>query len=175
LKGGLGSASLVDAEGIAVGALAAVNSFGSVLLPKSRAFWSWPYEIDGEFGAVRPPSDYVYEPDHWGAAKASPHLRRNTTLGVVAVGRRLTPAQARRVAVMAQDGLSRAVRPAHAPFDGDVVFVLAVGDQPLPEPEPYALSVLGERAAACLSRAIARGVYEAEALPGGPQAWRDLS
>ena len=60
----------------------------------------------------------------------------NTTIGVVATDAVLTPADARRLAIMAQDGLARALRPVHTPFDGDTVFVLATGGKSLPEPQP---------------------------------------
>lgn len=80
---------------------------------------------------------------------------------MVAVNAALTPGQARRLAVMAQDGLARAIRPVHTPFDGDVVFALSTGARPLPEPWTLTLSVLGERAANCLARAVARGVLAA--------------
>lgn len=80
---------------------------------------------------------------------------------MVAVNAALTPGQARRLAVMAQDGLARAIRPVHTPFDGDVVFALSTGARPLPEPWALTLSLLGERAANCLARAVARGVFAA--------------
>ena len=54
LKGGQGSASIVTGDGFTVAALACVNSWGSTTMPGSRAFWAWPFEIDGEFGGVRP-------------------------------------------------------------------------------------------------------------------------
>ena len=57
--------------------------------------------------------------------------RANTTIACVATDAALTPAQARRVAIMAQDGLARAIRPIHAPFYGDVVFALSTGQRPL--------------------------------------------
>jgi L-aminopeptidase/D-esterase-like protein len=174
LKGGTGSASLV-AEAWTVGALAAVNSFGSVVAPGGRAFWAAPFEIGREFGGV-PFTGASVAPDDWGLAKRAPEPRTNTTIAVVATDAALTPAEARRVAVMAQDGLARAVRPVHAPFDGDVVFVLSTGRRPLPEPRPFALTVLGAAAADCLARAIARGVYEATSWPGSEcTAWRDLA
>ena len=160
LKGGVGSASIVTHDGFTVGALAAVNSFGSVTAPGGQAFWAAPYEIDGEFGGV-PLGDARAGPDEWGAAKADPWARANTTLAVVAVDAVLTPAQARRIAIMAQDGLARAVRPAHAPFDGDVVFALATGRRQLGDAPDVTLTRLGALAADCLARAIARGVYEA--------------
>ncbi len=57
----------------------------------------------------------------------------NTTIGVVAVAADLTVAEARRVAIMAHDGLARAIRPVHTPFDGDTIFVLATGAEKLAE------------------------------------------
>jgi L-aminopeptidase/D-esterase-like protein len=173
LKGGLGSASIVSGEGITIGALAAVNSFGSVVVPGSRAFWAAPFEIGGEFGGL-PMGEARAAPDDWGLAKREAQARESTTLAVIATNAALTPAEARRVAIMAQDGLARAIRPAHAPFDGDVVFVLATGGAALADPRPAALTRLGSLAADCLARAIALGVYEAVAWRGA-RAWRDLA
>ena len=175
LQGGLGSASLVGEEGLAVGALAAVNAMGSAVMPGARAFWAWTEEIGGEYGGVRPPPGWrPPAPDDWGLAKLAPGLRQNTTLAVVATDAALTPGQAQRLAVMAQDGLARALRPVHTPFDGDVVFALATARRPLPEPWARSLTLLGERAAATLARAVARGVHAAAGRPGGPPAWREL-
>jgi L-aminopeptidase/D-esterase-like protein len=177
LKGGVGSASIVLEDGFTVGALAAVNSFGSVIAPGGRAFWAAPFELAGEFGGLGPPRGPA-APDDWAGAKASPAEgeRRNTTIACIALDAALTPAQARRVAMMAQDGLARAIRPVHAPFDGDVVFVLATGRQPLADPAVFNLARLGAAAADVLARATARGVFEATAAwEGGPPAWRSLS
>jgi len=175
LKGGVGSASLIDTDGLSVAALAVVNAFGSAVIPGTRAFWSWPFEIDEEFGGVRPGSFPRVGPDDWGLSKVDPGVLRNTTLAVVATNAVLTPAQARRLAMMAQDGLARSLRPVHALYDGDVVFALATGERALPDPWQMSLTVLGERAANCLARAVARGVYEARSWPGGPPPWRDLA
>ena len=99
----------------------------------------------------------------------------NTIIACVATDVALTPAQALRIAIMAQDGMARAVRPAHALFDGDVVFALSTARIPLVEPHAMTLTRLGALAADCLARAIARGVYEAVATPGAATpAWRDL-
>lgn len=174
-KGGQGVASIVTAGGISVGALACVNSFGSPVMPGSAAFWAWPFEIAGEFGGARPWDEGAYPgfaPDDWGPAKANPAALQNTTIAVVATDAALTPAEAKRVAVMAQDGMARAIRPIHAPFDGDVVFVLSTGGKALAEPRAMALAELGALAADCLSRAIARGVYHAESL-GAAAAYAD--
>jgi L-aminopeptidase/D-esterase-like protein len=164
LKGGVGSASVVSADGITVGAIVAVNSWGSVVAPDGRTFWATPYEIGAEFGGLGP-AGLSAAPDDWGLSKA-PAGGMNTTIACVATDVALTPAQAKRVAVMAQDGLSRAIRPAHAPFDGDVVFALSTGRRPLDEPANYTLARIGALAADCLARAIARAAFEATAWPG---------
>ena len=171
LQGGVGSASIVMACGITVGALAAVNSFGSAVGADGR-FFAGAYEIDAEFGGLGP-SRAPIETDSWPFAKVDPQPRTCTTLAVVATDATLSSAEAKRVAIMAQDGLARAVRPIHAPFDGDVVFALATGRLPLPEPRALSITRIGAAAADALARAVARGVYEATAGIGGPPAWRD--
>lgn len=173
LKGGLGTASLVLPDGGVIGAVAAVNSVGSVVMPGTRAFWAWPFEIAGEFGAVRPDPDWTMRPLDWGLPKGQILPRGNTTLALVATDYALTPAQAKRVAIMAQDGLARAIRPIHAMSDGDVVFALSTGLRPLFEPVSAALTTIGAVAADCLSRAVACGVFHAHAL-GAERCWRDL-
>jgi len=173
LKGGIGSASVVSADGFTVGAVVAVNCWGSVTAPGGRSFWAAPYEIDGEFGGLGP-AGLAADPDDWGLSKA-PAGGLNTTIACVAVDAALTPAQARRVAVMAQDGLARAIRPVHAPFDGDVVFALSTAARPLGGPEPLTLARLGALAADCLARAVARGVHAATAWPGAVvRTWAEL-
>jgi L-aminopeptidase/D-esterase-like protein len=174
LKGGTGSASIVTPDGIVVGAIVAVNSFGAVIAPGGRSFWAAPFEIDAEFGDLGA-SGLVAGADDWGEAKANPGQRQNTTIACVATNVALTPAQAKRVAIMAQDGIARAVRPAHAPFDGDVVFALSTAQAPLAEPQARSIARIGALAADCLARAIARGVYEATPWSAdGPACWRDL-
>jgi L-aminopeptidase/D-esterase-like protein len=159
LPGGVGAASLTDLQGLSVGALAAVNSFGSVMMPGTQAFWAWPYELNGEFGGGRPPQDFQMAPDDWGPAKLNPAARQNTTIACIATDAILTQSQAQRVAQMALAGFARAIRPVFAPTDGDVVFVISTGRQALPAPETASLSLLGEAAANTLTRAIARAVW----------------
>ncbi len=167
LKGGLGTAS-VRWNGLTVGALAESNPVGSVVIPGTRTFWAWPFELDGVFGGQTPPDAPPANLDHDFAAPAG----ANTTLTVIATDADLTRAQAKRVALMAHDGYARAIRPVHTPLDGDTVFVLATGAIPLADPVGD-LARLGMLAADCAARAITRGVYEAAALAGWP-AYRDL-
>ena len=160
--GGLGSASIVTGDGMRVGALVAVNSFGSVFMPGTDAYWAWPYEINGEFGGARPPASYAADAEDWGPAKRNPRSGENTTIACIATDVALTPGQAERVAQMALAGMARAIRPVFAPFDGDVVFVLSTAKQALPDPGPFHIARLGELAANTLARAIARGVHLAQ-------------
>lgn len=163
LKGGLGSASLLVGQGT-IGALAVVNALGRTVIPGSAAFWAWPFERNGEFGAAPPPAEPLPDLTFDFAPYAA---GTNTTLGVIATDVSLTRGQAERVALMAQDGIARAIRPAHSPLDGDTVFVLSTGLRPLLDPIA-GLAEIGHLAADCLARAIARGVYEAEPLAGIP-------
>ncbi len=156
-RGGLGSASAVDPEtGATVAALAAVNSFGMVTMADG-SYYAWPYEIGEEFGGRRPTG--VPE-DPTPRFPKIEQVRANTTLVAVATDAVLDRGQARRLAVMAQDGMARAIRPVHTPFDGDTVFALATGRGP--SLDVLGLARLGALAADCTARAIARGVHEAQ-------------
>jgi len=170
-KGGIGSASAQTDDGAMVGALAAVNAAGSALVGRGPSFWAAPFEEGGEFGGRGLPHPFppdAVEPVTKGG------VRSNTTLVVVATDAALTKAQAKRLAVMAQSGLSRAIYPVHTPLDGDVVFAASTGRRALPDPL-FALTRLGALAANVVARAIARAVYEARALPypGTVKGWKD--
>jgi L-aminopeptidase/D-esterase-like protein len=101
-------------------------------------------------------------------------VRENTTIALIATDAILTKAQAKRLAIVAHDGLARAIYPVHTPLDGDIVFAASTGKRPLAEPI-YAFAELGALAANVLARAVARGVYEATALPfpGALPSWKD--
>ena len=171
LKGGTGSASAQTRDGITVGALALVNAAGSAVIGGGPHFWSAPYERGNEFGGRGLPASI---PPQALSFKTKGQPGENTTLVVVATDAALTKPQAHRLAIMAQDGLARALRPVHTPLDGDIVFAAATGARALAEPI-VALAELGVIAADVVARAIARGVYEARALPfpGALPSWRD--
>jgi D-aminopeptidase len=170
-KGGIGSASAQAPDGSMVGALAAVNAVGSVIVGAGPWFWAAPFEENGEFGGRGLPSAF---PPHALTPLIKGGARQSTTLVVVATDVILTKAQANRVAVMAQSGLSRAIYPVHSPLDGDVVFAASTGRRPLTDPTA-ALTRLGALAANVVARAIARGVFSATALPvaGAMPSWND--
>ena len=173
-KGGLGSASATARDGVRVAALAVVNAIGSVTVGDGPCFWAAPFEIDGEFGGRGLPA--AFTPDMLkarlkGGPEATP--TENTTLVAVVTDAVLTKPQAKRLAMIAQTGMARAIYPVHAPLDGDVVFAAATGKKPI---DPlYGLTELGMVAANTVARAIARGVHSATALPfpGALPAWQD--
>ena len=168
-KGGLGSASALTRDGHTVGALVAVNACGSVTVGAGPHFWASPFEQGSEFGGLGFPNTMPAEaliP----AAKGRPG--ENTTIALVATDAALTKAQAKELAIMAQDGLARAIYPAHTTLDGDTVFAAATGRRRLKEPVSE-VSELGATAANVLARAVARGVFEATALASGVPGWRD--
>lgn len=165
-QGGLGSASAITPEGWQVGALVAANPFGSPYIPGTKTLWAWPWEMADEMGGQTPPAHkpapHILPPGVKMAARSSNTLaNENTTLAIVATNVALTTAQAQRLAIMAQDGMARAIAPIHTPFDGDIVFALSTAKTPLPDPWPLSLAKLGSLAADCLARAIGRAVWEA--------------
>jgi L-aminopeptidase/D-esterase-like protein len=173
-KGGLGSASARTATGASVAAIAVVNAVGSVTVGDGPWFWAAPFEVHGEYGGRGLPS--AFTPDMLaGRIKGGPAATagENTTIAAVVTDATLTKAQAKRLAMIAQTGMARAIYPVHAPTDGDTVFAAATCEKPI---DPvFGLTELGMVAANVLSRAIARGVFMATALPflGALPAWKD--
>lgn len=173
LRGGLGSASAVTDDGHTVGALVAVNSFGTAVQQGGPHFWAAPFELDSEFGGLGPSevSSAAWEPAQASFAAAA---NSNTTIAAVATDASLTQSQATRLAVASHAGLARAVFPSHTVFDGDVVFAAATGTS-APQMAERGLLSLGHAAASCLARAIARGVHAASPDPEGPlPSWSQL-
>lgn len=171
LKGGLGSASAQTRDGATVGAIVAVNAVGSVTVGDGPHFWAAPFELEGEFGARGLPSP---RPPDALTVRLKGRPRQNTTIALVATDALITKAQAKRLAVVAHDGLARAIYPVHTPLDGDIVFAASTGKRPLADPI-YAFAELGALAANVLARAVARGVHAATALPfpGALPSWKD--
>jgi L-aminopeptidase/D-esterase-like protein len=166
-KGGIGSSSVDLGEGLTVGALVALNSVGSPMMPDGKTYWGWAFELDAEFGGGGPPQSMMDlsdpAPDDSRLAGAVKRLQpgANTTLGVVACNADLSTAECKRIAMMAQDGIARAVRPAHTPFDGDTIFAVASAEIRLDAGLLRAAQVgrIGSAAADCLTRAITRAVH----------------
>lgn len=169
LRGGLGSASACLEDGVIVGALVAANPLGSVTIAETPCFWAAPFEVGREFGRLGLPPSF---PSAATTIRLKGSGPANTTIAVVATNARLDKAECRRLAIMAQAGMARAIYPIHSPLDGDTVFALATGDGP-PPASHAAVARLGAHAANCLARAIARAVFLAAPAPpawSGPPA-----
>lgn len=172
LKGGLGSASARSAGGFTVGALVAVNAIGSATIGEGPHFWAAPFEKGDEFGGLGWPAEWPADALRLRVKGGQAPRSENTTLAIVATDAELNRSQTKRLAVMAHDGMARALRPAHAAFDGDTIFAVATARAGAPA--PFEILELGALAADCLARAIARGVHAATALPfpGALPDWR---
>jgi L-aminopeptidase/D-esterase-like protein len=175
LLGGLGSASLTLENGIMIGALVAVNALGSVLMGNSNNFWAAPFELDDEFGGKGFPSSL---PDNTAGLnikfRDEVQSNKNTTIAIIATDAVLSKSQAKRLAIAAHDGFARAIWPSHTPLDGDIVFSVASGSSGI-KPEMKDWIDLGAYAASTMSRAVARGVFEATADKNSIfPAYRDL-
>ena len=99
----------------------------------------------------------------------APQPGQNTTIGIVATNARLDKAQANRMALMADDGLARAIVPSHTLGDGDTVFALATGRYT----GTVNVTVIGALAADAMAEAIVRAAALATSAGGLPAA-RDL-
>ena len=155
MKGGVGSASIRTPDGLIVGALVVVNAVGDVIDPTTGRVVAGTRNADGTLADAR---TLLRE----GATIAGPAPGESTTIGVVATNARLTKQQMQRVAMMADDGLARAINPVHTMSDGDTMFSLATGLWD----GPADVSRIGALAAEVVAEAIVRAVARADSLAG---------
>ncbi|NOK60698.1 MAG: peptidase S58 family protein [Chloroflexi bacterium AL-W] len=161
VKSGIGSAAVTLSDGVTIAALVVTNAFGDVYHEKTGSILA---------GARGPQGGFVNTSQQLHMQQTQMGFRStNTTLAVVATDATLDKAGCQKLAQMAQDGLARAIRPIHTPFDGDVVFTAATGNKPA-----LHLALLGSIAADVLVEAIERSVSTATAL-GGLPALSDLT
>jgi L-aminopeptidase/D-esterase-like protein len=171
VKGGIGTASVVLDNGIIVGAIVAVNSLGTAF-DSSGNLYAASLELDDEFTKLLHAKNgrHCKLPPKGGAGKGDSGLLKNTTIAVVATNVELTKAQVTKIAMMADDGLARAIKPIHTPYDGDTVFALGTGQikmQTLGDPF-FAEYLIGSAAADVLSRAVAHAILAADSTPCYP-------
>ena len=159
MKSGIGTAS-ASVKGIVVGAIVAVNAIGDVVDPNTGKIVAGARTPDGKkkLGAVAAIM----------GGEVPPILTpgTSTTIGVVATNALLTKTQAQKVAQMAQDGVARAIQPAHTMFDGDTIFALATGSAK----KTGNPTLIGLMAAEVVVAAILRAVLRAKSLPNLPAA-----
>jgi len=161
MKSGLGSAAVSLGGGLIVGALVVANPFGDVVDPQTGAVLAGARKISSDEMAD------TLNTMRGIVGKTALRFASNTVIGVVATNGTLTKEETNKMAQMAQDGIARAVRPAHTLFDGDTLFALATGDKRAD------VNLVGAYAAEMSAEAIVRAVQAAEGA-GGLPAWRDL-
>jgi len=155
MKGGLGGFAL-QAGGLRVGALVAVNALGNILDPAAGAMLAGPLSEDR--GSILDTEALLV--GAWDRKKDL--FGGNTSIGVVATNADLTKAQARKVASMAHDGFARTMRPAHSLVDGDTLFAMATGAVAAD------VNAVGLLAARAVERAVVAAVTRAGFLCGVP-------
>ncbi|CUH97168.1 hypothetical protein P22_3294 [Propionispora sp. 2/2-37] len=152
MKSGLGTASLCIPGGPVVAALVVVNPVGDI--------WCGGRIV---VGALRPDGTFVNQTHAMLAGVPSPHLQTMaTTIAVVATNARLTKAEANRVAMLAEDGMARAISPDHTQSDGDIIFCLALGSYTSNLTSDELVTLVGTAAAVVLEEAIVRGALAAQ-------------
>ncbi len=162
MKGGIGSAAIALASGLRVAAIVAVNPLGDVIDPATGTVIAGARNEDGSLVDVR-------KLLRSGAPLQRTSVSDNTTIAVVATNARLTKTDMSRVATMADDGIARAIAPAHTTADGDTVFAVATGAWS----GDASVNTIGALAAEVLGDAIVRAVKQATSVAGIPAA-RDL-
>ena len=165
MKSGVGSAAIRMPDGLVVGALVAVNAVGDVIDPSSGNVVAGVRTVDGK----RLADARILLREGSLSRSAQPRAAENTTIAVVATNARLTKIEATRMALMADDGLARAIYPAHTIGDGDTVFSLATGTWT----GRADASIIGALAADVLAEAIVRAAAQARGMGGLPSA-RDM-
>jgi len=155
MKAGVGTASITLPSGLIVSAIVAVNAVGDIIDPASGKVVAGVRNSNGTLADARAML-------RGGALVASPRAGENTTIAVVATNARLTKTQAGRFALMADDGLARAIAPSHTQGDGDTVFGLATGTWD----GAVEMTTIGALAADVLAEAIVRAATQADSLGG---------
>ncbi len=165
LKGGLGTASELLGTGIVVAAIAAVNAVGGIRDGRTGQVVAGPRGDQSGFLDI---DELLATGRGRRRADAKPvEQAENTTIAVVATNAALTKTQVNRIATVAHDGFARAIWPVHTRADGDVIFALATGEQPVEADEYPAIEAM---CALVIERAVLAGVRAATGLAGVPSA-----
>jgi L-aminopeptidase/D-esterase-like protein len=162
MKGGIGTSSLKLGD-VVIGALAVVNAAGDVLDWRTGRLVAGARRSDGGL------ADSVEVMRSIVAGKPGGRLEddalRSTTLGVVATNVALNKTALTKLAMMANCGAARAIRPYHTTGDGDQLFAVSTATI---ERTDLQLTVLGALAADVIADAIVRGVRAARSIEGWP-------
>jgi L-aminopeptidase/D-esterase-like protein len=171
MKSGIGTASIHINPELVIGAIVAVNAFGDVIDPANNQIIAGA--LLDYYPGKKSTTQSIFADSvsimQSLSVEGLPRFVRddNTIIGVVAVNASLTKDQTIKIAQMAHDGLARAIRPSHTMYDGDTIFGLATGG------EPIDVNILGTFAAEVVSLAIVNAVKSADTA-GGLPAYKDI-
>jgi L-aminopeptidase/D-esterase-like protein len=156
---GLGTASVRLPGGYTVGAIVGLNPGGSPVDPGTCLPYALFLELDGEFGLTRPSPEEcpAGRPAAPAPADGSESAPFNTTIALVATDAPLDQTQARRMAMIANSGLARSIKPVHNLGDGDLVFGMAT-TPPSHELTNQQLNAIYNAAADALGRAVVHAI-----------------
>lgn len=145
--GGLGLA-VIERGDLSLAAIAVVNAFGDVIAD------------DGSVLAGTTAPNPTFRPP---PAPSETAVASNTVLAVVTTNAALDKSQVRFLAARGSDGITKAIRPAHTRYDGDVVFAVA-GRPPTGAP-PGNLDLLAVLATEAVATAIRNAVKREDSAP----------
>lgn len=160
-KGGVGTASVALPNGVKVAALVVVNAFGDVLDKETGRIIAGTRDSNEGKGFIDTTEQMIM------GVTRNMFAPENTTLAVVVTNVALTKSEAEKVAQMGNIGYVRTISPVHSTFDGDVIFVLSVGDL---KADINTVGLLGART---IAEAVNRGVKMADGF-GIVPAYKDL-
>jgi L-aminopeptidase/D-esterase-like protein len=193
LKSGFGTASQTSGlpAGIVVAAAVICNASGNPVNTTTLGqcqLYGLFLQDGNEFNGVRTPTQGCTLPQTQAAPKDAgsgddgagnvPVVPgNNTTIGVVATNANLTAGQLQRMAIIAGDGMSRAIRPAHANGDGDTVFGVSTAASPgtVAQPSYASVQAIYNAAADTYARAIDHAVLLANPALGTTYCTRYVS
>jgi L-aminopeptidase/D-esterase-like protein len=138
VPGGLGIGR-AEQDDFAVSALAVVNAVGDVLADDGSVI----------AGSSSPEPRWVLRP------RAERALPTNTVLALVATDAPLGKRDMRWLAARGSDGVTRTIRPAHTPYDGDITFSVTA---PRSGGSPPELDILGPLATDAVAAAVRNAV-----------------
>jgi L-aminopeptidase/D-esterase-like protein len=158
MKGGLGTASAVSGN-LIVGALVVVNCWGNVSDPRTGEPLGGALNKAGD-GLLDAYEEMKKKQSAYPSSQAKSGITTHTTIGVVATNAILSKPMATRMAMMAHDGFSRTIEPAHTAGEGDSIFALTTGEI------ESDINIVGSMAADAMARAIAKAIRSADSAYG---------
>ncbi len=158
MKGGLGTASAISGD-LIVGALVVVNCWGNVRDPKTGELLGGTTNLEGD-GLLDAYEEMKKKQANYPSKEPKKGITTHTTIGVIATNAILSKPMATRVAMMAHDGFSRSIEPAHTAGEGDSIFAVTMGEV------ESDINIVGSMAADAMARAIAKAIRSADSAYG---------